>query len=230
VLRFAVLSLVIALSSVAADAPKPVSLPTQPTPKEGGWRKMHAAHVELAKKGDIPLLFLGDSITEYWAVAGKEVWAKNYAPLKAANFGIAADKIENVLWRTQNGAFDGIKPKVVVLLVGINNWRSTSADMALGIKEIISTIHAKSAETKILLLGIYPCGGGMERRAKETNAAIAKFDDGKKIRYLDIGEKFLGQDGKVSKDLMPDGLHLSEKGYEIWAATMAPLLKEMLEQ
>src|SRR5471032_22365 len=106
------LLIVVALGAGAGE-----SSPTTPTPKpDGEWRQKHTANVAAAKAGGVEVLFLGDSITEYWNVEGKDVWAKTFAPLKAANFGIAADKVQNVLWRVQNGEMDGIQPKAVVLL------------------------------------------------------------------------------------------------------------------
>jgi lysophospholipase L1-like esterase len=55
-----------------------------------------------------------------------------------------------------------------------------------------------------------------------------KLDDKKTVRFLDIGAKLGNPDGSLSKDVMPDFLHLSEKGYQIWADAMAPLLKELM--
>ena len=67
-------------------------------------------------------------------------------------------------------------------------------------------------------------------RRSSVNAIIAKLDDGgKTIKYLDIGERFLDKEGNLSKELMPDLLHLSERGYEIWADAITPTLTEMLK-
>jgi lysophospholipase L1-like esterase len=49
------------------------------------------------------------------------------------------------------------------------------------------------------------------------------------VRYLDIGPKFLQPDATISKEIMPDFLHLSEMGYQIWAESMQPLLQEMMK-
>ena len=62
-----------------------------------------------------------------------------------------------------------------------------------------------------------------------VNKELAKLDDGKKVRYLDLGPKFLGADGKIPMDVMPDQLHPNAKGYQIWAETMQPLLADMLK-
>jgi lysophospholipase L1-like esterase len=224
-------ALAIAASSVLAGDP------STPTPKPGAeWQQKHAANVAAAKAGGIDVVFLGDSITEMWNAEGRDVWAKSIAPLKAANFGISADKVENVLWRVQNGEFDGIQPKTVVLLCGINNtWgakkddrEKTGTAIAAGLSEVIKTIRAKSPQTNILLLAIYPIADGADTTVKTANSALAKLDDGKAIRFLDLGPKLADADGKLAKENTKDGLHLSAKGYEIVATSIMPLLTEMI--
>jgi lysophospholipase L1-like esterase len=49
------------------------------------------------------------------------------------------------------------------------------------------------------------------------------------VKFLDIGPNFLEADGTLSRTIMPDLLHPSEKGYQIWADSMEPTLSEMLK-
>src|SRR5262245_9258439 len=91
----------------------------KPVKRDANWEKRHEAFVASAKKGDIDVLFLGDSITDAWGgeghgknAPGAAMFEKEFGPLKAANFGIGGDRTQHVLWRLQNGEFDGIKPKV----------------------------------------------------------------------------------------------------------------------
>ena len=196
--------------------------------------------LEIAKKGNIDVLFLGDSITDAWGgeghnpnANGAKVWKKLFEPMKAANFGIGGDRTQHVLWRLQNGELEGFKPKVVVLMIGTNNTGSDSAaQIAEGVEAIVKTIRTKSPTTKVMLLAVFPRGAepGTPVRAKidEINKTISKLDDGANVRYLDIGTKFLKDDGTLTKDIMPDFLHLSAKGYDIWAASIEAKLKELL--
>ncbi|HEX3998942.1 MAG TPA: platelet-activating factor acetylhydrolase IB subunit [Pirellulales bacterium] len=217
-----------------ADNARP-NTAAKPAPRDPGWVKRHEGFVEIAKKGGVDLLFLGDSITDGWRGRGKEVWAKNYEPLKAANFGIGGDRTQHVLWRLQNGELDGIKPKLAVLMIGTNNLGSnTDEEIVDGIKAIIEELHTKSPETKLLLLGIFPrsmkADDKARARIKHINSEIAKLDDdGKTIKYLDIGNKFLEPDGTLPKSIMPDSLHPNAKGYEIWAEAINPTVKEMMK-
>ena len=201
-------------------------------PDNGGnwWNKIHDANVELARKGDIDLYFIGDSITEGWQ-ANQNPWNKSFAPFKPANFGIRGDQTQHILFRLQTGEFPNPGPNVVVLMIGTNNPHPAE-DVAGGIAAIIAEIHKQCPSTKVLLLGIFPRGDSAkdERRVKNqaVNAIIAKLDDGKTVKYLDIGQKFLNADGTPIQDAYaPDHLHLSWKGYEIWAAAITPTIKEL---
>src|SRR5262249_4224884 len=150
------------------------------------------------------------------------IFEKDFVPMKAANFGIGGDRTQHVLWRLQHGELDGIQPKVIMLMIGTNNSGSnTAAEIADGIKAIVAEIHKRSPKPKVLLLGVFPRGekpNPAREKLKEVNQIIAKLDDGgKTVKYLDIGDKFMQPDGTISKDIMYDFLHLTEKGYGLWA-------------
>jgi len=209
-----------------------------PVPKTGGWLKRHEGFAEESKKGGYDVLFMGDSITDAWRNgAAKKIWDVSFAPLKAANFGISGDRTQHVLWRLQNGEFE-TTPKVVVLMIGTNNIGQKDnpdppSSPVAGIEAILKLIRTKSASTKVLLLAVFPRSekpdDALRGKVKEINAAIAKFDDGKTVKYLDIGEKFLEPDGTISKAIMPDFLHLTEKGYQIWADAIKEPLAALLQ-
>jgi len=213
----------------------------KPVPKTGGWVKRHDAFAEEAKKGGFDVLFTGDSITDGWRNnPQKKIFDATFGPLKSANFGISGDRTQHVLWRLQNGEFEGLTlPKVVVLMIGTNNIGQKDnpeqpASAIAGIQAIVKEIRKKSDHAKILLLGVFPRGEKADNRframVKEINAGAAKLDDeGKSVKYLDIGEKFLQPDGTISKEIMPDFLHLTEKGYHIWADAIKDTLAEMLK-
>lgn len=229
-----------AASASAGEKKNPATTPLPRLNKEQkpdpGWMKRHESFVEIAKKGGVDVLFLGDSITDAWrGGAAKPTWDKHFAPLKAANFGISGDRTQHVLWRITNGELEGITPKVAILMIGTNNSGQDSAEqIADGITEIVKTIRAKSPTTKVMLLAVFPrnekADNPIRLKIGQINKMISKLDDGKNVRYLDIGPKFLKDDGTLTKDIMPDLLHLSARGYEIWGEAITPLLKEMLAQ
>lgn len=197
----------------------------------------HARFNEIAKKGEAKLVFLGDSITQGWEGAGRKVWDEVFAPMKAANFGVSGDRTEHVLWRIDNGNFDGLSPELVVIMIGTNNTghrMDPPEDTASGIAAILDRLKVKVPDAKILLLGIFPRDekpdGKARVRNREINEAIAKLADGKRVTFLDIGEKFLEPDGTLSREIMPDHLHLSEKGYRIWADAIVDKVRELMKR
>jgi len=191
------------------------------------------------------VLFLGDSITELWSRA-PDVWAQHYWKYAPANFGISGDTTQNVLWRIENKELDGLRPRVVVLMIGTNNTKphvdpvARAAEIAAADRKIVDQIRAKIPGVKVLLLAIFPRGPhvkdgvvveDMVNRMKTirlVNQELAKLDDGHAVRFLDISAKFFGPDGKIPDSVMPDHLHPSAAGYEIWADAMQPLLDEMM--
>ena len=199
-----------------------------------GFAAAHERFVAIAKEGKAQLVFLGDSITAGWG-GKKEIWDKAFGQYQPANFGIGGDRTQHVLWRITNGELDGIKPKACVLMIGTNNSGSDSAEgIANGIKVIVETIRAKQPQAKILLLAVFPRGekaapNPAREKLKHVNATIAKLHDGQHVHFLDIGEKFLQPDGSLSKDIMPDFLHLSAAGYQIWADAISPKLAELMK-
>lgn len=218
----------LAATTVRAQAPATVT----PVPRQGGWMKMHESFLSRAKQGNVDLLFLGDSITQGWH--DNKVWQRYYGPRNAANFGIGGDRTEHVLWRIQNGELEGIMPRVVVLMIGTNNAGSNSAkDIVAGITAIVKELRTRLPEVKVLLLGVFPRSEKPDRtRAKlrEVNQEIAKLDDGSHVSYLDIGKAFLNPDDTISRAIMPDFLHLSAKGYRLWADAMEPTLWRLLDE
>jgi beta-glucosidase len=215
--------------------------PSIGVPKHGNARfyELHAQHLKRAKQ-PMQLLFIGDSITEGWTKA-PEIWAANYEKYQAANYGIGGDRTEHVIWRIEDGVLKGVKPKVVVLMLGTNNSGDhTGEQIAAADKKVVDLIRANIPEAKVLLLAIFPRGprknanGTLDdavarmKTIQEANAILAKLDDGQHVRFLDIGAKFLGADGKIPDSLMPDQLHPNAAGYQIWADAMRPLLDEMM--
>ncbi|MGV3660696.1 MAG: platelet-activating factor acetylhydrolase IB subunit [Prosthecobacter sp.] len=242
---FALATLCLAAASLAET---PRNLAIDPKPREGGWMKAHESFNAISKKGEAQLVFLGDSITAGWSSKGKEVWTKKWEPLKAANFGIGGDRTEHILWRLQNGNFDGLKPKLIVLMIGTNNtghqgrpmpehgnvaYNSSAEQTAEGVKAILDLLGRKLPETKVLLLGIFPRGDTKEHPMRKQNVAtnnlISGYADNKRVFYKDIGNTFLQPDGVLPKEIMPDLLHLNAKGYEMWAAAIEGKVTELMK-
>ncbi len=195
--------------------------------------KRHAEFLARKAQGPIDLLFLGDSITDWWPSRGADTWAK-FADLHPADFGVSGERTEDVLWRITNGELDGLHPKAVVLMLGTNNigqnWDEEPAWVVAGMRKVVDVIHERLPDAKLLLLGIFPRDtqdSSNRQRNDAVNAELAKFDDGSKTRYLDVGHVFLDANGEVLTDVMPDKLHPNAKGYQLWYDAMKPKLDEL---
>ena len=195
----------------------------------------HKQFLKVVEKGEADVIFIGDSITQGWEGAGKKAWAENFASMKAVNLGIGGDQTGHVIWRiTEGKELEPIKPKLAVMMIGTNNTRAHSAEqIADGVKAIVDELRKQKPEMKILLLGIFPRSAKptdeIRYKIKHINAIIAKFADGKTVTYKDIGDKFLDTDGTLDKKIMPDLLHLSEEGYDIWAKAIKDDVKKLLK-
>ena len=204
----------------------------------GWWKKRHEQKLaELAKKkGEVDLLFIGDSITHGWENKnGNSTFEKYYGKRKPFNIGYSGDRTENVIWRLQNGEVEGISPKLAVIMIGTNNTghrQDPPAETAAGIKAIIKELSERLPKTKVLLLGVFPRGQKADDAKRKINVGINEiakgFDDGKMVHYLNIDSIFLTEDGTLPKSIMPDALHPNAEGYKKWAAAMEPKIKELM--
>jgi N-acetylglucosamine-6-sulfatase len=239
-MRFFAIFAVLAAGSLHAEGT--TNPATTPVPRpEPAMQARHAQFNAISQKGEAELVFLGDSITQGWEGAGKQVWEQKWAPLKAANFGIGGDRTEHVLWRLENGNFDGLKPKAIVLMIGTNNtghqkpdgYQCSAQQTAEGVKAILDKLKAKCPGAKILLLAIFPRGAdgndAFRKQNEATNTIIKSYADEKAVFFMDIGAKFLQPDGTLTTEIMPDRLHLSEKGYDIWADAIEGKVKELMK-
>lgn len=210
----------------------------QPAPRDDN---RHKSFVEIAQRGNIDLLFVGDSITDWFsnpfrggAAPGLEVWNATFGPLKPANFGIAGDTTQGVLWRMQNGELEGFKAKLIVLMLGTNNLNRNPLDEIVdGDRLIIEEFKKRQPQAKVLLLGIFPRtadpASPIRATIKEINSKLAKLADNKQVFYMDIGDKFLTADGTLTTEVMGDGLHPTAKGYQIWADAIIGQVKMLMQ-
>jgi len=188
----------------------------------------------LPDRASVELLFLGDSITQGWEHAGSFTWNRYYGSRRAANFGIDGDRTQNVLWRLEAGGLDGLSPKLVVLLIGTNNSRSnTPGEVADGVEAILEELRVRLPDTKILLLALFPKhplpDSAVRRGVDAINALLPVLADAESVYFLDIGSVFLTPGGGLEPEVMPDFLHLSPKGFKLWAEAMEPTLSALLD-
>jgi lysophospholipase L1-like esterase len=196
----------------------------------------HEGFVDIAKRGDIDLLLHGDSITDWWVQgdANKAMFDKYFGSMKTANFAIAGDTTQGLLWGLKNGEGQGFQPKAIMLMIGTNNAGvNTAPEIAEGIGAVVLEMRNDFPNAKILLLAIFPRsvpGDAVRDKIAEVNRTIAKLDDQRHVFYLDIGANFLDDRGYFLPDTFrPDNLHPVAKGYDIWGTAVKDKLAELMK-
>jgi lysophospholipase L1-like esterase len=204
----------------------------------------HQQLLEKAAKGRIDVYFEGDSIVRRWGAVDYPAllanWSRNFFGWNAADFGWGADRIENVLWRLENGELDGVRPKAIVLLAGTNNVGNRplaegaeikAAEITRGLEAVLKLMRAKAPDSTIILTAIFPRNDNMAviPLIQRVNENLAKLADGDKTRFLNINDQLAGKDGKLFDGMMnPDKLHPTVKAYQIWADALKPIFQQLL--
>lgn len=221
----------------AQDAVAELHAAIKPVPRgdapDSWWMKRHQAMNDRVADGNVDLIFIGDSITQAWETAGKEVWKQHYGDRNAVNLGISGDRTQHVLWRLENGNIKGISPKLAVIMIGTNNsGRDQPKQTAQGVTRIVQKLRQELPETKVLLLAVFPRGARPDDAKRkdndEVNEIISKLHDSEMVHYLDIADAFLDDEGRLSKEVMPDLLHLNAASYQKWADAIEPSVKQLM--
>jgi lysophospholipase L1-like esterase len=221
-----------AVSTVTSKTPS-----TQPENRGGGWGKRVAGNIATSSSdaATIDIVFDGDSITDFWQKTGAGVWASAFASkYHPVDFGISGDTTENLLYRLAQGQAKGLHPKLILLMIGTNNMKFTQTpqDIADGVAEIIKQYQQICPDAVILLQAIFPRANlatdPYRLKVNATNPLLQKLADGTKVIWIDFNDKFLTSDGTLTKEIMPDYLHPSAKGYQIWADAVSPTIEKVL--
>lgn len=208
-------------------APRPRSVTPRPRPAVTWWMpRFERMKGQVTSMRAVELLFVGDSITEDWAFTGRELWDAHFAH-RAVNLGVAGDRTQNILWRLQEGQLACPEARWAVVLAGTNNLsdRDSDADVAEGVAALVHHVLDHCPTIRVLVLGIFPREPpAYQARIRRINGMLAHLDNGGTIRFLDLGPRLVGPDGRPARELFPDGLHLSAKAYRIWADALLPIL------
>lgn len=208
-------------------------------------RNSQLAHEQLvakAKQGGVDVYFVGDSITRRWGTKDRQYremfanWTTNFFGWNAGNFGWGADSTQNILWRLENGELEGVHPKIIVLLAGINNVGSVPGgdekvdDITRGLKAIVKICQEKAPGAVLILTGIFPRNDNLAviPEINRINENLARMADGKAIRYLNINDKLADAEGRLYPGMSQDRLHPTVKAYQIWADGLKPIFTELL--
>ena len=235
--------------SAAKREPFPIDMPLPEIENNRpayDWFERHQSRVELARKTNPQIVFIGDSITHGWEANDRRGDAKGtfdrwFGKYSTLNLGFGWDRIQNVLWRLEHGEMDRTNPKVVVIHIGTNNtapgYRYNAApnppgEVADGILAVCRKVRDLAPNARIVLMKVFPRGktsadpyrGKVAAVNAELDRKLADFHDNK-LTVLDMYDKFVDKDGNISLDLTIDYLHPTAKGYDLWAEALAPLIE-----
>jgi lysophospholipase L1-like esterase len=182
----------------------------------------HDADLQQVAAGGDNVVFFGDSITDWWATgAGASVWSQNMAGLGAADFGVASDTAESLLWRIENGELAD-NPKMAVVQIGTNDLGNgrTVDYTARAIEAVVEEIRQISPSTQVVLMGLFPRGTAtdpLRQKIKQVNDELDAWAGQLGVPFLDIDADLTAADGSISSYFLPDLLHPNASGYKIWA-------------
>ena len=209
----------------------------------GTWGNQHRAINQLGKDNpNLDVIFFGDSITQSWTgsaqragqMDGKRTFDQYYGKRQAASFGLSGDRTEHLLWRIRNGNFDAIDPRVIVLMIGVNNINAgdDGHQVATGIHAVVEELRQREPQAEVVLLGCFPTNraGSWERQQSEiVHVEIAELGQREMVHYLDTRRLFQNADGSLNSVTMrSDGVHITPAGYRAWAEAMEPTMRELL--
>ena len=227
----------IAVLPLGAEEKAAVGPSVTPQPRiEEWWFKRQAEKIGLMKEGEFELLMVGDSITHNFESIGEKVWKKHFEPLKALNLGFGGDRTNHVLWRLDHLPKPKVQPRAAVVMIGTNNicWGSDKPrEAAEGVKAVAAKLQSLYPEDKILVLGVFPRRRELthphRKQIIELNSYLPDLlKELKNVKFLDIGPSFLDEKGHLSKEMMPDTTHPSEKGHQVWADAIEAEVRTML--
>lgn len=214
--------------------------PDQPQERtDANSRLAHQQLVAKAGQGTIDVYFVGDSITRRWGATDYPQllahWRENFFGWNAGNFGWGGDSTQHILWRLQHGELKGVRPKVFVVLAGTNNLPSLKSidevdAVARGVMEIVKTCRQAAPDATIVLMGVFPRHDVPDatKKVERLNRLLEKGADGKQVRFVDLHDKFVDEQGQLRAGLFPDKLHPALPAYQIWAEALKPILTEVL--
>lgn len=188
------------------------------------WKERHDQVIALNRQRPPKVVFIGNSILHYWAGEpsapirrGEDSWSRYFGHKDVRNMGFGWDRIENVLWRVQNGELDGFSASHIVMLIGTNNLSvNTDKEILIGIDFLVQTVKKRQPNARIVLLALLP-RKGYESRISTLNDKIKQVAARLKIQYADTGAMFMASDKKINEALFSDGIHPNTMGYNLLA-------------
>ena len=180
--------------------------------------------------GERRVVFLGDSITDFWGrqhgelapdPATKQVWI---------NRGISGQTTPQMVARFQQDVI-ALQPEAVVILAGINDIAGNTGPESLETIEAnfrSMTMLAKAAHLRVVLCSVLPAARFPWRPEADPREEVAALNTWLKgyaaeqhATFLNYFPALAGPDGGMRPEFAQDGIHPTDAGY----AVMEPLAR-----
>jgi len=174
------------------------------------------------------IVLTGSSSIMFW----NDKAPADLAPLTVIPRGFGGSVMNDVLHYLDRVVLT-YQPRAVLIYEGDNDTGRNNIpnDVIMAqLEEIISRIHAHSSHTRIYVLSVkpsvarvatWPIAQALNEQYQQLVAANPQ------LYYIDVATPFLNADGSVMTDIfVGDNLHLNDKGYEIWAASIREVLMQ----
>lgn len=176
-------------------------------------------------KGSRRIAFIGDSLTEYFD------WHNRFPEYDVMNLGVSGETVEGLLGRIDR-VISSIKDvDFIFIMTGINNIAMEKLDILETYKHIVSKLSSNLKDAAIIVQSILPVNlYWIDNGAiKAINRKLKEIADEFNAEYLDVFSLFVDSNGRPKDEyLLDDGVHLSDKGYDVWAKTVEEFLKLFL--
>ncbi|MBO4695471.1 MAG: hypothetical protein J5656_06125 [Clostridia bacterium] len=171
--------------------------------------------------GEVDVAFLGDSLTDGYPVQN---WYPQY---NVVNRGIGADSTWGLEERLDCSAYD-VNPKVIVMLIGINNLDT----MLQNYERIVQKIKQNLPSTKIIIESITPESGDFAFRnpqAITNNIELKKIAERNGCTYIDMYSELLDPNtNELKLEYTIEGLHFTDQGYKKITGVLTPVIASLL--
>ena len=171
---------------------------------------------------EVDIAFIGDSLTDGYDVE------KYYPEYKVENRGIGGDTTHGLLARLDVSVYQ-LKPKVIVMLIGANNFDTMLDDY----EQIIIGIKENLPETKLVICSLTSMGGEWGKnnhKAAFNNVKVKAYAEKHGCPYVDLFTALLNFETNAIYDhYTTDGGHLTAAGYEVFTSCVKPVVDELLK-
>jgi lysophospholipase L1-like esterase len=171
------------------------------------------------------LVFIGDSLTEWFD------WQRRFPEHRVTNLGRSGEPIEGLLDRRDRIREQIDNPDYIFLMTGINNITLEQYDITGPYREIVRNLTTWYKKATVVVQSILPVALEWisNNTIKETNRHFEQIAREYGAEYLDIHSLFVDSKGNPKSEyLQDDGVHLSSKGYDMWAKEVERYLKNIL--